>query len=152
MKLLVRVIEAKNLALTDANALSDLYVRLQLGKQKFKTKAVKSLNPMWDEQFTFWVDDLKDSLIVSVMDEDKFFNYDYVGRLKMPISLVFEEEIKSLGPAWYSLKSKNKKCKNKPFGILYCSTELPSTLSNCLGHLFLHPPPFSVCLVVCFVM
>ena len=141
MKLVVRVIEAKNLALTDANGLNDLYVRLQLGKQKFKTKVVKSLNPMWDEQFTFWVDDLKDSLIVSVMDEDKFFNYDYVGRLKVPISLVFEEEIKSLGTAWYSLKSKNKKCKNKPFGILYCSTELPSTLSNCLGHFFYIPHP-----------
>ncbi|RDY12484.1 C2 and GRAM domain-containing protein, partial [Mucuna pruriens] len=114
MKLVVRVIEAKNLAITDSNGLYDLYVRLQLGKQKFKTKVVKSLEPIWDEQFTFWVDDdRKDSLVISVMDEDKFFNYDYVGRLKVPISLVFEEEIKSLGTAWYSLKSKNKKFKNK---------------------------------------
>ncbi|KAK7348325.1 hypothetical protein VNO80_22878 [Phaseolus coccineus] len=121
MKLVVRVIEAKNLALTDTNGLSDLYVRVQLGKQKFKTKVVKSLNPMWDEQFTFWVDDLKDSLVVSVMDEDKFFNYDYVGRLKVPIALVFEEEIKSLGTAWYSLKSKNKKSKNKQFGEIHLS-------------------------------
>ncbi|KAL9325647.1 hypothetical protein ACSQ67_006292 [Phaseolus vulgaris] len=121
MKLVVRVIEAKNLALTDTNGLSDLYVRIQLGKQKFKTKVVKSLNPMWDEQFTFWVDDLKDSLVVSVMDEDKFFNYDYVGRLKVPIALVFEEDIKSLGSAWYSLKSKNKKCKNKQFGEIHLS-------------------------------
>ncbi|CAJ1941552.1 unnamed protein product [Sphenostylis stenocarpa] len=121
MKLVVRVIEAKNLAVPDSNGLSDLYVRVQLGKQKFKTKAVKSLNPMWDEQFTFWVDDLKDSLVVSVMDEDKFFNYDYVGRLKVPVLLVFEEEIKSLGTAWYSLKTKNKKCKNKQCGEIHLS-------------------------------
>ena len=80
--------------------------------------------PTWDEKFAFWVDDLKDSLVISVMDEDKFFNYEYVGRLKVPISLVFEEEIKSLGTAWYSLKSKNKKYKNKQCGILYFSTEL----------------------------
>ncbi|KAK7331975.1 hypothetical protein VNO80_28721 [Phaseolus coccineus] len=121
MKLVVRVIEAKNLALTDTNGLNDLYVRVQLGKQKFKTKVVKSLNSMWDEQFTFWVDDLKDSLVVSVMDEGKFFNYDYVGRLKVPIALVFGEEIKSLGTVWYSLKSKNKKCKNKQFGEIHLS-------------------------------
>ncbi|KAK7352356.1 hypothetical protein VNO80_17776 [Phaseolus coccineus] len=95
MKLVVCVIVAKNLALTDTNGLSDLYVRVQLGKQKFKTKVVKSLNEMWDEQFTFWVDDLKDSLVVSVMDEDKFFSYDYVGRLK--------------------------KCKNKQFGEIHLS-------------------------------
>lgn len=146
MKLVVRVIEAKNLATSDSNGLSDLYVRVQLGKQKFKTKVVKSLNPTWDEQFAFWVDDLKDSLVISVMDEDKFFNYDYVGRLKVPISLVFEEEIKSLGTAWYSLKSKNKKYKNKQCGILYFSTELSSTLSNCFGHfiylfIFTSPSP-----------
>ncbi|KAG4929143.1 C2 and GRAM domain-containing protein [Glycine max] len=121
MKLVVRVIEAKNLATSDSNGLSDLYVRVQLGKQKFKTKVVKSLNPTWDEQFAFWVDDLKDSLVISVMDEDKFFNYDYVGRLKVPISLVFEEEIKSLGTAWYFLKSKNKKCKNKQCGEIHLS-------------------------------
>ena len=111
-------------------------MRVQLGKQKFKTKVVKSLNPTWDEQFAFWVDDLKDSLVISVMDEDKFFNYDYVGRLKVPISLVVEEEIKSLGTAWYFLKSKNKKCKNKQCGILYFSTELSTKLSNCFGHFF----------------
>ncbi|KAL2339298.1 hypothetical protein Fmac_013744 [Flemingia macrophylla] len=134
MKLVVRVIEAKDLAITDSNGLSDLYVRIQLGKQKFKTKVVKSLTPIWDEQFTFWVDDLKDSLVVSVMDEDKFFNHDYVGQVKVPISHVFDEEIKSLGTVWYSMKTKNKKAPNKQCGILCCSTELSS---NCLLLAFL---------------
>ncbi|KAK7387658.1 hypothetical protein VNO78_22445 [Psophocarpus tetragonolobus] len=143
MKLVVRVIEAKNLATDSNNGLCDLYVRVQLGKQKFKTKVVRSLNPIWDEQFAFWVDDLKDSLVISVMDEDKFFNYDYVGRLKVPISLVFEEEIKSLGTVWYSLKSKNKKYKNKQCGeihlCIFISQNNASGESNDIGDQLLPP-------------
>jgi len=75
------------------------------------------MNPNWDEQFCFWVDDLKESLVISVKDEDKFINNHLVGRLKLPISLVFDEDIKSLGNAWYSLKPKKKKSKNKECGI-----------------------------------
>lgn len=122
---MVRVIEANNLAAMDSNGVSHFYVRVQLGKHKFRTKVIKNdLKPKWDEQFSFWVDDLKDSLVISVMDEDKFFNNDLVGRLKIPVSQVFEEDIKSLGNAWYSLKSKKKKSKIKECGIFYISTLL----------------------------
>lgn len=121
MKLVVRVIEAQNLPPTDPNGLSDPYVRLQLGKQRYKTKVIKkSLNPRWDEEFSFRVDDLNEELVVSVMDEDKFFNDDFVGQLKVPMSLVFDEEIKSLGTAWYTLQPKSKKSKNKEAGVLCC--------------------------------
>jgi len=121
MKLVVRVIEAKNLPPTDPNGLSDPYVRLQLGKHRFRTKVIKkSLNPKWNEEFSFRVDDLNEELVISVMDEDKFFNDDFVGQLKVPISIVFEEEIKSLGTAWYSLQPKSKKSKNKESGVLSC--------------------------------
>ena len=131
MKLVVRVIEAKNLLVTDPNGSSDLYVRLQLGKQRFKTKVIKKcLEPKWDEEFSFWVGDLKGNLVISVMDEDKFFNDDVLGKLKVPVSLVFDEEIKSLGNAWYSLKPKSKKSKKKECGMLCCCTELSSTLCN----------------------
>ncbi|KAE9609521.1 putative C2 domain, GRAM domain, VASt domain-containing protein [Lupinus albus] len=124
MKLVIRVIEAKNLPGTD-NGSSDLYVRLQLGKQKFKTKVMKKcFNPKWDEEFCFWVDDLKDKLTINVMDEDKFHD-DLVGKLKVPVSLVFDEDIKSLGTAWYSLKhKKNKKSKNKQCGEIHLSISL----------------------------
>ncbi|KAL1320445.1 hypothetical protein HN51_065150 [Arachis hypogaea] len=122
MKLVVRVIEAKNLPPTDPNGLSDPYVRLQLGKQRHKTKVIKKcLNPRWDEEFSFRVDDLNEELVISVMDEDKFFNDDFVGQLKVPMSLVFEEEIKSLGTAWYSLQPKTKKIKNKEAGEIRLS-------------------------------
>ncbi|KAJ7967858.1 C2 and GRAM domain-containing protein [Quillaja saponaria] len=120
MKLVVRVIEARNLPAMDLNGLSDPYVRLQLGKQRFRSKVVKkNLNPQWEEEFSFRVDDLKEQLVISVMDEDKYFNDDFMGRLKVPVSLVFDSETKSLGPTWYSLRPKKKKPKSKNCGEIH---------------------------------
>ncbi|KAK4434763.1 C2 and GRAM domain-containing protein [Sesamum alatum] len=117
MKLLVRVIEAKNILAKDANGLTDPYVKLQLGKQKFRTKALKKcMNPSWCEEFTFKVEDLKEELVISVLDEDKYFNDDFVGETKVPVSWVFEAKDQSLGTAWYTLQSKNKKAKSKDGG------------------------------------
>ncbi|KAL9276338.1 hypothetical protein ACSQ67_026116 [Phaseolus vulgaris] len=91
MKLVVRVIESKNLPPTDPNGLSNPYVRLQLGKQRFRTKVIKkNLNPKWNEEFSFRVHDLNEELVLSVMEEDKFFNDDFVGRDQVPLyCLVF---------------------------------------------------------------
>ncbi|KAL3643312.1 hypothetical protein CASFOL_014127 [Castilleja foliolosa] len=117
MKLLVRVIEAKNIPALDPNGFSDPYVKLQLGKQKFRTKVVKKcLSPSWCEEFTFKVDDLKEEILICVLDEDKYFNDDFIGQIKVPISHVFEANDKSLGTAWYTLQPKHKKSKNKDCG------------------------------------
>lgn len=119
MKLLVRVIEAKNIPALDPNGFSDPYVKLQLGRQRFKSKVVKKcLNPSWCEEFTFKVDDLKEELLISVLDEDKYFNDDFVGQIKVPVSQVFEAKDKSLGTAWYALQPKTKKAKSKDCGIV----------------------------------
>ncbi|KAI9126743.1 hypothetical protein K1719_002339 [Acacia pycnantha] len=123
MKLVVRVVEAR---IPNDYGLSDPYVRVQLGKQKFKTKVLKKcVNAKWDEEFSFRVEDLDEELMVCVMDEDKYFNDDFVGQFKMPISLVFEEESKSLS-SWFSLQPKSKKSKPKECGEL--------RLSICLTH------------------
>ncbi|CAN4089957.1 unnamed protein product [Withania somnifera] len=117
MKLLVRVIEARNIPALDPNGFSDPYVKLSLGKQKFRSKVVKKcLNPSWCEEFSFKVDDLKEELIISVLDEDKYFNDDFVGQIKIPVSRVFDTNDKSLGTAWYTLHPKHKKGKNKDSG------------------------------------
>lgn len=122
MKLVVRAIEARNLPPMDYNGLSDPYVRLQLGKSKFRTKVVKkSLNPSWSEEFCFWVEDLSDDLLVSVLDEDKYFNDDFVGQLKLPVSSVFDAPDKSLGTAWYSLQPKTNKKSKKECGEILLS-------------------------------
>lgn len=119
MKLLVRAIEARNIPAMDPNGFSDPYVKLQLGKHKFRTKVVKkSLNPSWCEEFSFRVDDLKEELLISVLDEDKYFNDDFVGQIRVPVSRVFDAPDKSLGTAWYTLQPKhNKKPKSKECGI-----------------------------------
>ncbi|XAR73394.1 hypothetical protein NMG60_11007347 [Bertholletia excelsa] len=117
MRLLVRVIEARNLPALDPNGFSDPYVKLQLGKQRFKTKVVKkSLNPSWFEEFSFKVEDLKEELLVSVLDEDKYMIDDFIGQIKVPVSHVFDAADKSLGTSWYQLQPKNKKSKSKECG------------------------------------
>lgn len=117
MKLVVRVIEARDLPAMDLNGLSDPYVRLQLGKHRTRTKVVKKcLTPSWGEEFSFRVGDLNEELMISVMDEDKYFSDDFIGLLKIPVSKVFDNEVKSLGTAWYPLKPKDEKFKNKECG------------------------------------
>ncbi|CAA7407157.1 unnamed protein product [Spirodela intermedia] len=118
MKLKVHIIEARNLPPTDPNGLSDPYVKLQLGKYRWKSRVIKKcLNPLWDEEFSFRVDDLSEELTLSVMDEDKYFNDDFVGQIKVPMSAVLDAENKTLGPTWYSLQPKNiKKPKYKDCG------------------------------------
>ncbi|GAB4830717.1 hypothetical protein Ancab_004750 [Ancistrocladus abbreviatus] len=117
MKLAVKVIEARNLPARDLNGYSDPYVKLQLGKHRFRTKVVKKcLDPYWGDEFCFRVDDLSDELLISVMDEDKYFNDDFLGQVKVPISHVFDAEDKSLGTAWYCLQPKSKRSKNKDCG------------------------------------
>lgn len=112
MKLYVRVLEARNIPAMDLNGFSDPYVRLQLGKNRFRTKVVKKcLNPTWGELFSFKVEDLNDELVICVLDEDKFFSDDFVGQLKIPISQVFDADNGSLGTTWYTLLPKNKKSK-----------------------------------------
>lgn len=120
MKLYVRVIEARNLPAMDLNGFSDPYVRLQLGRHRFRTKVVKkNLNPIWGEEFSFKVEDLKEELLVSVLDEDKYFSDDFVGQLKIPVSQVFDADNGSLSTAWYTLQPKNKKSKRE-CGMLKC--------------------------------
>lgn len=117
MKLVVHVIEARNLLAMDLNGLSDPYVKIQLGKQRAKTKVVKkNLSPVWDEDFSFRVGDLSEELTVSVLDEDKIFNDDFLGQVKVPLSKVLDADNLSLGTQWYQLQPKSKKSKSKDYG------------------------------------
>ncbi|CAL0334535.1 unnamed protein product [Lupinus luteus] len=142
MKVVVRVIEAKNLPPMDHNGLCDPYVRLQIGKQRFRTKVMKKcLNPKWDEEFSFSVDDPNEVLVVTVMDEDKLFD-ELMGQFEVPMSHFFDEEIKSIGTAWYALQTKSKKLKNKECGevclSIYFFEKSGSVGSNGNGDQLLH--------------
>ena len=119
MKLVVRVIEA-NLSPTEVDGFSNPYVTIRLGRQRVKSKVVKkSLNPKWDEEFNFMVDDLNEKLQFLVLSADKHSSDDFLGHLHVPLSLVYEEELKYLGTAWYSLLPKGEKYEKKELGMLY---------------------------------
>ncbi|KAM3212612.1 hypothetical protein ACQJBY_065584 [Aegilops geniculata] len=117
MKLLVRVVEARGLLPVHLNGSSDPFVKLQLGKRRAKTNVVKkSLTPAWDEEFSFLVGDVTEELSVSVLNEDKYFTNDLLGKVKVPLSTVMEAPDLSLGTAWYQLQPKSKKSKKKERG------------------------------------
>jgi Ca2+-dependent lipid-binding protein len=114
MRLVVRVLEARNLLPSPAaaEAAGDPYARLQLGRQRARTKAIRrSPTPAWDEEFAFRVGDLGEELRISVVDEDKYFSDDFLGQVKVPLSAVLDADGRSLGTQWYRLMPKSSKSK-----------------------------------------
>ncbi|KAF3331391.1 C2 and GRAM domain-containing protein [Carex littledalei] len=131
MKLVVQVIEARNLLAMDSNGLSDPYVKVQLGRQRAKTKVVKkSLNPIWDEEFSFRVGNLKEEICISVLDEDKYFADDFLGQIKVPVLNLLDKENLSLGIQWYQLQPKSKKSKIKNCGEICINISLSQNTSD----------------------
>jgi hypothetical protein len=119
MKLLVRVVEARGLPAVHVDGSSDPFVKLQLGKRRAKTAVVKrSLAPAWDEEFSFLVGNVAEELVATVLNEDKYFSNDVLGRVRMPIARVMEADELSLGTAWYQLEPKSKKSAKKCRGII----------------------------------
>uniref|UniRef100_A0A1I7VU70 Rabphilin-1 n=1 Tax=Loa loa TaxID=7209 RepID=A0A1I7VU70_LOALO len=101
MKLCVRLTGAKNLLAMDKNGFSDPYVKLYLipGASK-ATKMVsktieKTLNPVWNEEFTYYgitdEDQLKKSLRLLVLDRDRIGS-DFLGEVRVPLKNLKNEE------------------------------------------------------------
>lgn len=76
----VTLVEGKNLPSADPNGKSDPYLRLEYGGQKKKSKIVKkTLNPVFNEEFTFEVGKSSDyNLYVEVYDYDVLVSDDYL--------------------------------------------------------------------------
>jgi hypothetical protein len=92
----VLVKRARNLAVKDANGLSDPFVEVKVGSQKKKTKVIKrNLNPIWKEEFTFNVPakSAESELVkVSVWDWDMVSSSDYMGDFTIPLSSLPPEQ------------------------------------------------------------
>lgn len=85
--LTVHVVEARDLASMDMNGTSDPYVVLTIEDQRIETNFKKgTLNPVWNESFTFDISHGHIPLKVVVMDKDTFGKDDYQGETEIDLN------------------------------------------------------------------
>ncbi|PAV84966.1 hypothetical protein WR25_08521 [Diploscapter pachys] len=93
--LTVVIIQAEELPAMDLGGTSDPYVKLFLlpdKKKKFQTKVQrKSLNPVFNESFTFKIpfnEIASQTLVLNVFDFDRFGKHDQIGQVSIPLGKI----------------------------------------------------------------
>ncbi|PRP81170.1 hypothetical protein PROFUN_02004 [Planoprotostelium fungivorum] len=106
----VKLIEARGLIASDSNGKSDPYVKLYFQGQEEKSLVImKTLDPVWNSFFQFFVDDsVKERVLVAeVYDWDRMDADDFLGKCYIDFSELQNDDDKK--DYWMSLVDENGK-------------------------------------------
>lgn len=89
----VVVVEARNLKPMDSSGTSDPYCILRMGEQEVLTKPQRNtLNPIWEETFTFPIKAASDVLEIIVMDKDFGEDDDFEGQCMVSLDSLYDQQ------------------------------------------------------------
>ncbi|KAA0721088.1 Synaptotagmin-1 Synaptotagmin I [Triplophysa tibetana] len=128
--LIVGIIQAAELPAMDMGGTSDPYVKVYLlpdKKKKYETKVHrKTLNPVFNEQFTFKVPYTElggKTLMMTVYDFDRFSKHDAIGDVKVPMNKV---DFSHVTEEWRDLQSAEKEEQEKLGDICFSLRYVPT--------------------------
>lgn len=101
----VHIVEARDLTSMYKDGTSDPYVRITLEGQEIESNVKKgTLNPVWNESFTFEILHGRESMKVMVMDKDTFGNDDFKGQTEIDMEQLRDQMKHDM---WYDLVEKD---------------------------------------------
>lgn len=123
VSIVIQVGQARYLIPADFNGRSDPYVRIRIdGSENHTSKvAIKTLNPIWNENFVFSGCQTSSTVDIEVWDKDNFVD-DLIGRKSIPVQSLLSTAGKQV---WHTLEAGNVKVED---GRAYGEIQLRCTL------------------------
>ncbi|URE15245.1 Plant phosphoribosyltransferase C-terminal [Musa troglodytarum] len=104
----VNVVEAQDIVMSDKTRFPDVYVKVQLGNQVLRTRAVqaRTFNPLWNEDFMLVAaEPFEDHLILSVEDRVGPNKDEVIGRVIIPMGTIEKRaDDRIIYGRWFSLE------------------------------------------------